>query len=513
MNSFIHHKLVKQENGYDLILYLDQASAEFSRELGAQQTVKNQTIEEDANHYIKDKLPNIKINMVKIMSGAILVSTLAFSNFNISSAKAAEANDDAEEKIIKRTHNVGAGENLYRIAKKYGTSVDALKRANNLKSDILSIGQKIIIPTATTQVIRQDTQTTYKVVAGDNLYRIAAKYGTNVDALKQANGLSTNTLSIGQTLVIPTSNSPTGTINTTTQNNKSYQVVAGDNLYQIAAKHGTTVDAIKRANNLQSDLLSIGQTLSVPTSGTSVSSNQITTTYTVEAGDNLYRIAAKYGTSVDALKQTNNLTSNILSIGQSLKIPSVNSAVKAQTSIITYTVVAGDNLYRIAQKYGTSVDELKRTNNLSSNILSIGQTLTIPSNITSQTINKTTINQEELQWLAKMIHCEAKGESLEGQIAVGAVILNRVESNLFPNTVKEVIFEKSDGRYQFTPAANGSIDSANPTEMSMEAATRVLNGEDPTNGALYFYNPDKTNDSWIRSRTVSTVIGNHVFSF
>jgi hypothetical protein len=121
--------------------------------------------------------------------------------------------------------------------------------------------------------------------------------------------------------------------------------------------------------------------------------------------------------------------------------------------------------------------------------------------------------EAEFEWLAKMIHCEAKGESLEGQIAVGAVILNRVENDQFPNTIEEVILEKSSGTYQFSPAASGNIFSAKPDATSIEAAKRALEGEDPTDGSLYFYNPDKTGDQWIRTRTVSTVIGNHVFSY
>ncbi|PIB57860.1 cell wall hydrolase, partial [Pseudomonas sp. 2822-17] len=126
------------------------------------------------------------------------------------------------------------------------------------------------------------------------------------------------------------------------------------------------------------------------------------------------------------------------------------------------------------------------------------------NNTTSSTPSPTpqqvvSINQEALEWLAKMIYAEARGEPLEGQIAVGAVIMNRVNSSLFPNSVKEVLFEKSSGVYQFTPAATGSINSASPNDMNMQAAIRAANGEDPTNGSLFFYNPAKTGDTWIRT--------------
>ncbi len=91
----------------------------------------------------------------------------------------------------------------------------------------------------------------------------------------------------------------------------------------------------------------------------------------------MYGIANKYNTTVDTLKSFNNLSSNLLSIGQTLKIPSLSEEVS--TSYTTYTVVSGDSLYSIAKKYNTTVDTLKSFNNLSSNLLSIGQTLKIPN--------------------------------------------------------------------------------------------------------------------------------------
>ncbi|MBQ7105161.1 MAG: LysM peptidoglycan-binding domain-containing protein [Bacilli bacterium] len=150
-----------------------------------------------------------------------------------------------------------------------------------------------------------------------------------------------------------------------------YTVVVGDSLYAIARKYNTTVDEIKRLNNLTSNNLSIGQVLKIPSS---VNSNNIT--YTVISGDSLYAIARKYNTTVDEIKRLNNLTSNNLSIGQVLKIPSSNNN---NINSITYTVISGDSLYAIARKYNTTVDEIKRLNNLTGNNLSIGQVLKIPN--------------------------------------------------------------------------------------------------------------------------------------
>ena len=199
----------------------------------------------------------------------------------------------------------------------------------------------------------------YTVQSGDSLWSISKKFGITVDELKQANNLSSNLLSVGQNLYIPTKETDVTT--------GEYVVEKGDTLYKIAQKFGTTVDNLKSINNLTTDSLAIGQILKVPTENASIDTN----TYTVKNGDTLYDIASKYNTTVDEIKSLNNLTSNTLSIGQVLKVPS-------QSSTNTYIVKSGDTLYGIANKYNTTVDKLKKLNNLTSNTLSIGQELKLP---------------------------------------------------------------------------------------------------------------------------------------
>ena len=132
-------------------------------------------------------------------------------------------------------------------------------------------------------------------------------------------------------------------------------------MYKIAQNYDTTVSEIMQLNNLTSTTLSIGQILEIPDKN--VSGN----TYTVKSGDSLYKIAQNYNTTVNELKSLNNLTSNLLSIGQVLKIPSTNNN--------TYVVKKGDSLYKIAQANNTTVDELIKINNLGITLLSIGQVL------------------------------------------------------------------------------------------------------------------------------------------
>ncbi len=145
-----------------------------------------------------------------------------------------------------------------------------------------------------------------------------------------------------------------------------YVVKKGDSLWKIANSYGTSVDELKLVNNLKSNLLNIGQVLLIPKD--SVSSDEVL--YVVKKGDSLWKIANSYGISVNDLKRANNLKSDLLSIGQKLIIPSV--------SYSNYVVKKGDSLWKIANNYGTSVDELKKVNSLETNLLQIGQVLKVP---------------------------------------------------------------------------------------------------------------------------------------
>lgn len=151
-----------------------------------------------------------------------------------------------------------------------------------------------------------------------------------------------------------------------------YIVKKGDTLWDIARKYGMTVNELKKLNNLSSNLLKIGQTLKIKQTDSKEESEEIKplNTYTVQKGDNLYSISNKYNTSVDELKKINNLSTNIIQIGQVLKIPSKYSE---------YTVKKGDTLWAIARDNNTSVSTLTKINNLKTTTLQIGQKLLIPN--------------------------------------------------------------------------------------------------------------------------------------
>ena len=247
------------------------------------------------------------------------------------------------------------GDSLWKIANKYGITVNELKSLNGLTSNNLTVGQILEIPGSSSS-----SDGTYTVKSGDSLWKIANQYGLTVNELKSLNGLTSDNLSVGQVLKVSnSSSSSSGSSNT-------YTVKSGDSLWKIANQYGLTVAELKSLNGLASDNLSIGQVLKVSNSGGTSSS---TNTYTVKAGDSLWNIANKYGITVDELKSLNNLTSNNLSIGQVLKVPSGSN---------TYTVQSGDSLWSIANRYGITVNELKNLNGLTSNTLMIGQVLNLP---------------------------------------------------------------------------------------------------------------------------------------
>lgn len=203
-------------------------------------------------------------------------------------------------------------------------------------------------------------QNYYTVKSGDSLWSIAKKFNVSVADLKDSNGLVSSLLSIGQVLKIPVQEQEEESKNV-------YVVKKGDSLYKIAKEYDTTINELIKLNNLSNTNLSIGQILKIPT----VKSEESEYLYTVKSGDSLYKIAREYNTTVDELMKLNNLSSISLSIGQTLKIPQITTS--AQDNY--YTVKSGDNLYKIASKYNTTVNNLVKLNNLSNTTLSIGQKL------------------------------------------------------------------------------------------------------------------------------------------
>ena len=221
----------------------------------------------------------------------------------------------------------------------------------------------------------------YVVKKGDTLWGISNQFGVSVTELANINQVNAETLKIGQILKIPAKQG------SNPDNMFYYTVKKGDTLYSIAKIYGTTVQAIKNINYLDTNQLYIGQVLRIPEIYTKpedmIIPNYIN--YLVQKGDTLYGIAKKYQVSVDTLIQDNALSNNNLVIGQNLKIRTnnivnVEECFGMEEPIMTYSVQKGDTLYGIARRFGVSVQELMKSNSLSSNTLKIGQVLVIPRN-------------------------------------------------------------------------------------------------------------------------------------
>ena len=260
---------------------------------------------------------------------------------------------------------VRRGDTLYSIARNNNISVDELRRINNLQSDMLMIGQKILIPTR--EDILQEDYNVYTVKAGDTLYSIARSFGVSVDDIITLNRLNSVGLTIGQQLLIPTNGIQiVGVVD--------YTIKPGDSLWKIANNCGATVDDIVKLNNLDSTIIYPGQIIklsetcaSKQNGGGNVDTEGF---YTVRRGDTLYSIARMFGTTPQELISANNLSSDLLVIGQQLSVPRDN--------YINYTVQRGDTLYSIAMRYGTTPAIIRELNNLTSDLLNINQVLLLP---------------------------------------------------------------------------------------------------------------------------------------
>ncbi|AMB95460.1 LysM peptidoglycan-binding domain-containing protein [Aerococcus urinae] len=348
-----------------------------------------------------------------------------------------------------RSYVVKPGDGLWTVARQLGTSIEAVKQANGLSSNLIYPGQVLYAGASSSSPAKANTSSpvrtsspaakpaqsakqSYRVQAGDGLWTVAKNLGTTIEAVKAANGLTSNFIYPGQVLYAPgqkqNSASPAGT--TTNQQSqgqshagyKSYTVQAGDGLWTVARHLGMTVDTLKAKYGLTSNFIYPGQVFTNQTSqGSHKPSNNSPAAnnprpshngsqagvYQVQAGDTLYRIARNQGLTVNQLKEMNGLTSNAIYVGQKLNLaakaayqPTAKSGVSASQEITaptpsqrpaspkpvsqvqaanTYQIKAGDNLYRIALNHGVSLNQLLAANQLKANSLILpGQQLVIP---------------------------------------------------------------------------------------------------------------------------------------
>lgn len=184
---------------------------------------------------------------------------------------------------------------------------------------------------------------------------------------------------------------------------------------------------------------------------------------------------------------------------------------QAAEAAVYHTVRPGDTLWKISQRYNTTVSAIIQANNIHTpQWIYPGQVFLIPSPSTNLPSRGWGFSAADLDLFARLVHAEAAGEPYIGQVAVAATVLNRLKSPVYPNTLWGVIYQVVNGYYQYSPVLDGRINL--PANNTARAAVRdALNGWDPSYGATGFYNPSKTSNQWVRSRPVTTVIGNHIF--
>lgn len=175
----------------------------------------------------------------------------------------------------------------------------------------------------------------------------------------------------------------------------------------------------------------------------------------------------------------------------------------AQTSTYaasSHIVKKGETFWTIAKNYGVPVNNLMAANKRSrtNDTLWIGQSIVVPAS---------TVTTQDKDLLARLVEAESKGEPYAGKVAVATVVLNRVDSSIFPNSVRGVVYDKG----QFTPVSNGEINKP-ASAASKRAVNEALAFRGQGSGSLYFYNPNKTSNQWLRAKHVTVRIGEHIFA-
>jgi N-acetylmuramoyl-L-alanine amidase len=192
----------------------------------------------------------------------------------------------------------------------------------------------------------------------------------------------------------------------------------------------------------------------------------------------------------------------VIAAGLILSMSAISFNSQAEAASTTHKVQYGETYWKIAVKYGVPYKSIMTANNASSSYLYAGQNLAIPSS---------TISSTDKDLMARLVRAEAVGEPYAGKVAVATVLLNRVSSPDFPNTVKSVVYQISGGHYAFTPVQNGEINK--PADAaSKRAVNEAIAMRGQGKGSLYFYNPRTAVSKWIFSRPVTVTIGNHRFA-
>ncbi|WP_243387398.1 LysM peptidoglycan-binding domain-containing protein [Bacillus kexueae] len=501
----VHTKVQLEKNKYVLYVYVDGYTTEFSNEFQQDDEIPS-SLRHEIRNIVQKRYPHLKITAVKVVIGTMLVAGFPFS----SKATYATSNDPSvREEYPLLTYRVQGGDTLYLIAekfrtsiaqlksfnqlssntiypgqeltipafsyevtsgdslsliaKKFGTTVDSIKEMNKLTSDVIFAGQHLLIPATASNEKAAPSKplTDYTVVKGDSLSLIAKRFSMTVEELKQLNGLSTDHIYIGQTVKVYAKSVEEEI--TEGASTSTYIVVAGDTLSLIAKKFNVTVDSLKKVNQLTTDVIYVGQSLKIPTQPENPVQTQ---THVVEAGDTLYKIAVRYGVTVQDIKEKNNLQSDVIYVGQRIIIPIQQPVSNDNTNVEeTYVVAQGDTLSLIAKKHNTTVDAIKALNGLNTDIIYVGQTLKIPTNQWNDLLEIREVVVEEVIHSQNQRNLTIRGvANPNGKIRIEAGTVEHVttanESGEFSTEVD--VSSLPDGSFEIRVLAYNDVRSSNP---------------------------------------------------
>ncbi|WP_412468419.1 LysM peptidoglycan-binding domain-containing protein [Pedobacter sp. KLB.chiD] len=394
--------------------------------------------------------------MHKIYLSAVVLFALNMANAKANTARDSIGveNNNGKKLIV---HQTVAKDTYYSIGRRYNVSPKDIMAFNNNK--YLQVGVIIKVPTNIPFAAGGSSNTeTASATAGviehtikpkENLNMLAEKYGTTINEIKALNQLKSNNLSIGQVLKIPAKSGIQGTVaeqpvsqptkinteqtvsNTTPSDQTmiEHTVAAKEFLGKIAEKYGTTVEEVKKANNLTGNNLRIGQKLKIPATK-NIDENKVVAaaeekpvqeskptdaagTHTVLRNETIFTIAKQYGVTAYQIRKMNNLPDNAIAIGQVLKVPGgivtdvqVPKEKQAETTTrevpatskeesFIHTVATGENIFSIAKKYNLTAYQIRTANKLDDNNIKVDQKLIIPKPPQPRSVNDLSKEEQE----------------------------------------------------------------------------------------------------------------------
>ena len=367
MDLFSSYRLIKNDDGYDLELYIDNPAMndfEFANEFSKIDPDNRQRLDRNIHEYIRDKFPGLRIQLVKVMAGSMLLASFLYAA--PVTAQAADTSTVQSQSVYDYSAKVSINGqlqsfdskpffynnttyvNLYEFGNKIGASVWWNDSSNTVGINKNNIQIAFMRGSTLARVNGEQVTMPKSLVIGGITYApikfIAENLGYQVTLDSATNTVMVNNKSAAA-------------------NNGVYTVVAGDTLWGIAGKHGTTVDNLKRINNLTSNTINIGQKLN------------LYLTYTVKSGDTLWKISQQYGVSVADIQKTNSLPSDAIYIGQTLIIPGAATVTPTPAPIptpnpvpvttwpsVTYIVQPGDTATSISKKFGVFAADIVKYN-------------------------------------------------------------------------------------------------------------------------------------------------------